>query len=441
VLSERSEHIKVWFLLTVLISFLLLSVVARDSLIFIFSLFFITVPLVSLLLSEDDKRFVLMTVTLAFLVRVLIAYVLHVNSWHRGFEGFISGDDRLYSLKALKMALVWQHLPYNSISDSGGLTYGINSFTRALVIIYRFFEANYFNSKMLNCYLGAVTPVFIFFIGKRLFSPAVGKGAMAITAFYPSLVRWSVCNLKDTLIIFCLASFFFLLFTTKKDMAGLLKFIAMLVVLSLLKSLQSICMYAIAGASAVWGLRKVSTMLKSKMVRVVLILFLIVYAFVWYDLLKPHVYDGLVFLATYQSGMCTADSAGYSLYSHDFIKQLQRFELDIPTLSFAYIKGMIYFIFSPFPWKINSLNQLMAYPEVVIWYFLVFFAMIGVCSGFKRFPQETLFVLSFVVIGISLLALGEGNIGAAFRHRGYFAPLIFIYAAAGMTHIFKRGST
>ena len=36
------------------------------------------------------------------------------------------------------------------------------------------------------------------------------------------------------------------------------------------------------------------------------------------------------------------------------------------------------------------------------------------------------------------IAMLEGNIGAAFRHRDYITPLVFIFAAAGIVNVYRK---
>jgi len=112
--------------------------------------------------------------------------------------------------------------------------------------------------------------------------------------------------------------------------------------------------------------------------------------------------------------------------------------LNISTLTKAYLRGLSYFLLSPFPWNIATGNQLVAYPQMVLWYFLLFFAAVGVSEGLRFSRDETVFIVLFILIGVSLWAMTEGNIGAAFRHRDYFSFLIFIYSSAGILNLVGR---
>src|SRR3990167_6964852 len=149
----------------------LLCIALKDGVGFIFSIFFTILIYILVCGETEDKRFIAMVFMLAFFARVVLAYAFHMKAYNDGFGGFLFGDDRLYSLRALKMSLIWRHLPYNTIADVSGESYGANPFTTILALYYRFFDPNYFDSKMINCLIGSVTPLFVYYIGRKLFSP------------------------------------------------------------------------------------------------------------------------------------------------------------------------------------------------------------------------------------------------------------------------------
>lgn len=97
----------------------------------------------------------------------------------------------------------------------------------------------------------------------------------------------------------------------------------------------------------------------------------------------------------------------------------------------AGLVGWGYFLFAPFPWNISTMLQVVAYPEMMVWYALVLFWVpvmwVGLRTGHR--PIVTLTMLACV---LSLAAgLVTGNIGTGFRHRAVVIPIFLLLSAIG----------
>jgi flagellar biosynthesis protein FlhB len=142
--------------------------------------------------------------------------------------------------------------------------------------------------------------------------------------------------------------------------------------------------------------------------------------------------DGLI---NHQRAQVAADEAGYSIYPPN----INGSSITFPVLFFAYIKGLLYAFFSPFPWSIKSLNQFQAYPQMLFCYFSIPFAIIGLFYGLLCCRRQIIFIiLMFALTMISLLALSEGNIGGVFRHRDWLNIFYLMFVAAGLTKVFFK---
>ena len=130
--------------------------------------------------------------------------------------------------------------------------------------------------------------------------------------------------------------------------------------------------------------------------------------------------------------------SGYSIYDPIVINHIRMNVLSLRDMITVYIKGVSYFLFSPFPWARLSGNQLLALPQVVIWYFLIFFAFFGLLKGLRSSARKNIFIPIFLIIGISIFSVAEGNIGTSFRHRDNFSPIVLIYSAAGLVSFFCK---
>ncbi|MFA6142132.1 MAG: glycosyltransferase family 39 protein [Candidatus Omnitrophota bacterium] len=408
---------------------------------FIFLLFSVFITLLLMYGPKEEKKFLAAVIITAFLLRVIFMYLLHWQSYLDGFKGFVLGDDRLYSMKALKIALIWQNKPYNPMFDMGGADYGINPFTYLLALYYRFFNCNYLSSKLINCLIGSFTPLFLYFTAKNIFSPKIAKIPFLLASFYPSIVYWSICNLRDPLVIFLITFCAYLISGLKNSRSKILRLCLIAFSIYLLKDLQKICFYAAIGAIVCSVIYRLLASLKKKEWIILSSIILAAFIIVLYNQFWPVILKQIRLIIVNNSALYLSDSAGYRIYDCKFLHAIRAGTLDIAGFIKAYFTGLAYFLFSPFPWRITRMSQLIACQQTMLWISLLLFSILGFREGFKLSFNRTMYILTFVFIGISFFSIAEANIGAAFRHRDYFAPLVFIFAAKGIMQFLGKNDT
>ena len=101
----------------------------------------------------------------------------------------------------------------------------------------------------------------------------------------------------------------------------------------------------------------------------------------------------------------------------------------------SYCKGLAYVLFSPLPWDISSISQLLVYPQVVFWWALIPCIIYGMGWSMRFMRQETIVMILFIGSIYSVLALTEGNIGSVFRHKDWVTSLCAIFAAIGIYRV------
>jgi hypothetical protein len=104
--------------------------------------------------------------------------------------------------------------------------------------------------------------------------------------------------------------------------------------------------------------------------------------------------------------------------------------------SFYLAKGAVYFLFTPFPWDMRSLFQLIAYPQIMLWYFLAAAALFGFLGINKKNAVDAIIISFFIFFITMMFSLVSGNIGTAFRHRDIVLPLFFVFSSAGLVRLF-----
>lgn len=90
--------------------------------------------------------------------------------------------------------------------------------------------------------------------------------------------------------------------------------------------------------------------------------------------------------------------------------------------------GLVYTMFAPFPWEIDSRSDLLAAGQMVLWYPLL---LAAVASGFGLIRQwrRFFFIAAYAAGAILIFAIGEGNVGTLFRHRAMVEPIVLMFAS------------
>ena len=78
-------------------------------------------------------------------------------------------------------------------------------------------------------------------------------------------------------------------------------------------------------------------------------------------------------------------------------------------------------------------------PEVLAWYFCMYYAIVGTIFSIKHGRPEARVLLIFMLLLTLVFSLVEGNVGTAYRHRAQILPVYLIFAALGMYLRHSRG--
>lgn len=108
-------------------------------------------------------------------------------------------------------------------------------------------------------------------------------------------------------------------------------------------------------------------------------------------------------------------------------------DISTPGRALAFLpKGLAFFLFAPYPWTIRNVRQLVALPEMIVFYALIPSIVRGVRELLRgRSPGALMLLL--ITLSLTLgYALGEANAGAAYRHHSQVLIFLLIFAAAGL---------
>lgn len=371
-----------------------------------------------------DKVFFLFLA--GFVIRILIALFLYFTlDMLNANEGFFVGDGKSYSLNGWKIAKLWELgvrvNPDNFIAIASSFNGAVSNYDFLNAIIY-YFSAGY-NPVILffiNCLASSLSIVLIYLIANKIFSDEIAWLSAAFCAFLPSFILWGTQNLKDPLTNLCVLSFLYFLIKLRSGIK----------VSSLLFLLLSIvCLYymrvlfiaPVALIVTVYFLLCSKVKIEIKTVCVICAIALGI--FVFKDLFMRYAkMDILEAINTKRQGMAYGNLAYFSNFKISSIGSLLIY---MPL-------GFIAVWFSPFPWQMFSVSQILVAPEVFIWYLFLPFAVKGIHFAIKNKISGSYLILITIFVFSVFLGVYESNLGTLYRHKAVVIMLAYIFISAGL---------
>ena len=280
---------------------------------------------------------------------------------------------------------------------------------------------------VINMFAGVWTALFTFYLTKEFLPVASAKVAALLTGVFPSLVLWSVLNIRDSLATLCtvMLVLYAIRLTKRFQPYDLWAFLGALLGLGLLRDYMAFLVLlglVIGSVTAVRPDRMFATMLFGTTAAV-----------------------GLTYLAD-QVGLFSSIRPEGLLETAQILRSgLQQGAVsafgvgaDTGTIGAAlrYIPiGASFLLFAPFPWDIQSTLQATAMGETLLWYPLFLLSILGFRISFRDRLPAALVPVSVLLVVVSSYALVEGNFGTAYRHRAQIMPLFFIFSGIGLSWI------
>lgn len=442
-------------------------------------LFFIILALIvcGMIYSKSpvgERKFLLIVFLIALISRIIFSYIYYQASFSSGYGVDFMGDAVNYSNNALYVTEVMTKKDFSRYTSEDAYlqenmrlarqafdyklppvyNFQISPYAYYIAFLYLIFGYAPFLVKLLNCLFGSLLALAVYSLAKEIFNLKAARIAMVIAAFFPSLFFWSITSLRDTPIILCLTFLFWLLIKlqAKFDWVYLAIFIGLFPVLANIR--RDIIIIFLFVIFLIFFIYKFKPINKFIIVSSVILIFLqlifypdsgvakianqyllsrvkplilfrthrdyVHYANTGYIIYPLRLYD-----QCYDNPSCKKDSPEYK-----DIKDMEPGEFFM-----AIWLGLIYFIFSPFSWSATSLWELITYPQMVIWYFLLFMAAIGTFMALRYNANKITGIIIFCSFVVFLSALTEGNTGTLFRHRDMLTPLLLVFSAGGIARI------
>ena len=297
-----------------------------------------------------------------------------------------------------------------------------------IAIVYKVVGANMLAIQFINAVLGAATAPAIFLIAHIIFGNLrVSRVAALFVAFFPSLVLWSSQGLKDGPIVFMLAMA--VLLTLRLGEKFSFKNAAILaLVLATLTTFRFYLFYmvvaAIVGAFTI-GMREFTAV---SFARQMLLIVGIGLALTYLGVIRTANLQLGYFgdLAVVQRSRLDSAVSAKSGFGED---------VDVSTASGALQAvptGILYLLFAPFPWQLQSLRQSITLPEMLIWWAAFPFLVLGLWFTIRYRLRQAFVIFIFTTMLTLAYSVFQGNVGTAYRQRAQILVFYFIFVAVGI---------
>ena len=375
--------------------------------------------LVPRLLPRDTAPLVYRIIWVAFAMRVVFCILLHYTN----YSWFLAPDENTYAINGARLARYWQGVeqyPVRIEFSSEKLYFYFNA---ALFWVFGYVKSL---PKIINCGAGAISALYAYKIARGLFGRASGQISCALVAFFPSLILWSVVNIRDGWCVLAVLVIAWSLMCLRIE-PRLGQIVGILIWLAILGSIRESTFAIVTMSSAASFL-----LLKGR------------------DFARNVFVASLVLVGMVASGTMGvistrhfSGSVGESLGSMQVIHQGLSTgsgvygdigeDIATPIGALKWLpRGLVYFVFGPFPWDARGALQIISLPEVFAWYLCIYYAFVGALFSLKHGRLET-WVLFILLVNLTVVfALVEGNVGTAYRHRAQVLPMYLIFASLGI---------
>jgi len=274
------------------------------------------------------------------------------------------------------------------------------------------------------------TALITFYMTREILPVASAKAAAVLTGVFPSMVLWSILNIRDALATLCtvLIVLYGMRLSKRFQLSHLWVFGVAVLGLSLLRDYMAFLVVlglAIGSVTAVRAERVVPTMLFGTLVAVALTYFADQVGL--FAAVRP---EGLLETAQgLRSGLQRGATSAFGVGAET--------RTIVAALQYIPIGGS-YLLFAPFPWAIDTTLQAAAMPETLLWYPLFLLSIVGLRISIRNRLTTALVPVSVLLVVVASYALVEGNFGTAYRHRAQIMPLFFVFSGVGLSWLRVR---
>jgi hypothetical protein len=372
-----------------------------------------------LLTEQYDRQFLIRVFLLALVLRWLVGYAIYYNNQYNDLG--IGPDWWTYNHFGHLLLRTWQGepIPHGDL-DEGKSGWGMFYYVAAL---YALTGKNPLSLQMVNCALGAMICVIIYKIAYLVYPhQRVARGASLLAALSPSLILWTSQGIKEGPIIFCLClcTLYTIRLCRKFELSSLAMLLLALFGLYTLRHYVSlVILFAIVGAWVV-AVKKLTPV---QAVRSFVLVVIVAMSFAYFggELVASTEID----LKQIQRGRAWSARVSESGFGGDY-------DISKPDEAVAFLPiGMLYVLFSPFPWMVRGFGQMIILPETLLWWLAFPLMARGYWFALRRLMPASFTLCIFPLIITVLYALTQTNVGTLYRQRAQIMVFFCVFISLG----------
>jgi hypothetical protein len=380
-----------------------------------------------------ERQFLLTLFLAAFGARIAAAVVSHFVLVHVGRGGFLLLDDRAYDKLGWTLARFWMGI-FPGIRDTD--QYLMVNYTYLVGAVYYLLGHSLLTVKMLNVAFGGLTAVVVYALGAEIFNQRAARIAALLTAFFPSLMVWSVINLKDILAVLVTTTVVFglLRYARRHNWWSLGLALGMLFYLENLRAQFFFMLTWLMPAAFLFADRsgwRRKLLFAVPLIAGILALNVYTHNRAGLNWLTPRA------LTEAEWARWASAQAAQTGIDEMSIKPPKEMETIVRRTLDYLPKGVYYVVLGPTPWEARSDLAKAVIPEMLAWYALLAAACVGLMASFRRSWRDLILPIALTGATVMALAIYEGNTGNIFRHRSMFMPFVFILSGVGLQWLWE----
>jgi hypothetical protein len=323
--------------------------------------------------------------------------------------------------------------------------YGRSGHLYAVAFFYHLFGYSPTAVKGLSILAMVLAGLCVHDLVRRMADARAARLAALLIWWWPSMMLWSITNLKDPYAIFlmCLAVWAFQRWLDRpRQLLFLGTAAAALYAHASIKDYLWIVLAGMMGVAALLRLRP--RWLRAAALAGLLAASVGLAVARWPQIdarLKPALQRAAMF-HIHHAIQTVELSKGYRLLPDDYyippITEVSVSTLTYADLAWLVLGGAAMFLLVPFPLAEPSRWHLAVLPQMLCWYGILL-AAIGGLAWALRHRRQAVWLPWLILSGLTgMLGMTSGNIGTTFRHRDLVTPLYLLFAGIGLSWLVRR---
>lgn len=391
------------------------------------------IPAMAIMRKFPDKSDFLINI---FLIGLLLRLWLGIFIQVFDLRDLFGPDAYTYNNLGVRLLEVWKGINVPNDLRTQLATSPTNSgwgMIRVVAIIYAIFGQSVFVAQTFCAVFGALTAPLVYICAENIFkNKRVSVISAAAIAVFPSFIIWSAQLLKDGLIVFLLVATMVLVLQLQKKLNYL--YVALLIFAVFGVYVMRFYIFYMLAISVVGSFFIGSGTTIQTMVRNIVIVMILGVGLTYLGIMRSasenfETYTDLQKIQLSRQDLAVSAESGFGE------------DVDVSTfggLIAAIPIGLLYLMFSPFPWEAQKLSQIMILPETLVWWAMIPIMISGLIYTVRyKFRSAIPIVIFSLMLSLSY-SIFQGNVGMLYRQRIQIQVFLFMFIAVGWVLISER---